>query len=691
MVAIRIYAENASDLDKCHHAIGLTQQAMCWDEQVYGREYDLAVFMIAVVAHLNVGGMENKGLNVYRADRLLIDPKTTVDADVQSMCETIAHEYFHNWSGNRVGSRDWFQLTLKEGFTTYRGLQFNQDQYSSVVKRIEETQFIRTTQFAEDASPLAHPIRPEAYRAIWNFYTPTVYQKGAEVVRMLATLLGPEDYRKGTDLFFQRYDGKAVTTEEFVVAMEEAANRDLSQFRRWYSQPGTPQVEVCGDYDEGSSQFRLTFKQTNPKARNSDIVDPLLIPARIGLLGQDGERPVVLNNLSKVPDQALQGKVKVSHSKVLEITESEQSFVFSQVDEKPVPLLFQDFSAPVKWTYNYTFDDLMLILRASSNDFSRWEASQLLWTQLIEQTIAANDFDISIELPSELAAFYIELLTQSQTGPSLDQGLVAKLLTVPSEAYLAELTPATELIDIDAIHQARSAVKKRIGIALKASFQEVYGQYEAKEPVSIEVTAIASRALRNLALDYLVETGESVWAENCFHQFNKANNMTDTMAALTGLVNSDADASVTFRQQALESFYAKWRDEPLVLNKWLEVQACCQLSGTLTKVIKLLDHPAFDIKSPNQVSALIGQFCTNNHVNFHHTDGSGYTFLIDQISILNSINPQMASRTLARSPMVNWRRYDINRQGLIKSQLQRLQSLPSLSAEVCEVINKCVR
>lgn len=690
VVTIRIFTENAKDLNKCRHAMGITKQAMRWDEEVYGREYDLDVFMIAMVADLNVGGMENKGLNVYRLDKLLVDPLTTTDADLQTVTETVAHEYFHNWSGNRVASRDWFQLSLKEGFTTYRGLQFNQDKYSTVVKRIEETQFIRTTQFAEDASPLAHPIRPEAYRAIWNFYTPTVYQKGAEVVRMLASLLGPENYRKGADLFFQRHDGQAVTTEEFIVAMEAVSNRDLTQFRRWYSQTGTPWVEVSGHYQEELSQFTLTIKQTSLKTPNRYADESLLIPVKVSLVGQKGAMPIVLNNANKALDQTPQGKRTVRHSIVLEVTEGEKSFVFDEVNEKPVPLLFQDFSAPVKWTYGYSLGDLLRILRVSGNDFSRWEASQLLWVQLIDQAMGVQDFDIATELPIELVAFYTELLAQTHDNSKVDQGLIAKLLTLPSEAYLTEWTPPTETIEIDAIHKARSAVKQQLAIALKVSFKSIYGRYEAKEPVSITVTAMASRALRNLALDYLVSTGDSLWVDRCYHQFVTANNMTDTMAALTCLVNSKVDSATAVKEQALEAFYTQWLHEPLMVNQWFGVQACCPLPDTLVKVKQLLEHPAFDIKSPNQVRVLIGNFCTNNLTNFHHIDGSGYCLLIDQIITLDDINPQMASSLLVRSLMINWRRYDITRQQLIESQLQRLLKLPNLSTEVFEVVNKCL-
>jgi aminopeptidase N len=690
IVTIRIFAEDPSDLDKCHHAMSITKRAMRWDEEVYGREYDLNIFMIAVVADFNYGGMENKGLNIYRADRLLIDPKTTTDADFQSMSETIAHEYLHNWSGNRVTCRDWFQLSVKEGFTSYRGLQFNQDSYSAAAKRIEETQFVRTVQFSEDASPLAHPIQPNAYRVISNFYTSTVYLKGAEVVRMLSTLLGPDQYRKGTDLFFQRHDGQAVTTEEFVAAMEAASNRDLAQFRRWYSQVGTPQVEVEGHYDEVLKQFTLTVKQSYQDVSSSQIRPPLHFPLVMSLVGQSGTLPFVLNRVNKADHQTIPGEREVQNSTVLEIIKAEQTFVFEQINEKPVPVLFQDFSAPVKWTYDYSIKDLLLILRSADNDYGRWEASQMLWAQLIDQMISGRDLESNAEVLGDVTTYYSEILTQAQNSVDIDKGLVVKLLTLPSEAYLIEMTPRDNSIDISSTHKARCAIKKRLGIELKELFQGIYRRYEAVEPINVSSSAMADRALRNLALNYLVGTEDPLWLKQCHHQFVTATNMTDTMAALECLVNSEVHSAKSLKQQALDAFYKQWQHQPLVVNQWFKVQACCPLPGTLEKVKRLINHPVFDIKSPNQVLALIGSFCEKNLTNFHHINGKGYELLVDQIRALNEINPQIASRLLAKSPLVNWRRYDIKRQELITSQLQGLHRLPNLANEISELVNKCL-
>ena len=673
-VTLRIFAENPSDLAKCHQAMQVAKQAMAWDEKHYGREYDLELFMIVVIADFNVGAMENKGLNIYRADWFMIDPQTATDASLQNMTETIAHEYCHNWSGNRVTCRDWFQLSLKEGFTTYRGQQFCHDTYSSAARRVGETLFIRNTQFAEDSSPLAHPVRPDAYRAIWNFYTPTVYQKGAEVVRMLNTLLGPKNYRKGCDLFFDRHDGQATTADDFIAALQEVSGRDLSQFKLWYSQTGTPRVAVRGEYNSERKQFTVSVQQ--------NATPPLQFPMSISLLGQQGPMPLRLPG-NENADQ---------YSIVLDITKGEQTFVFEQVSEAPVPSLFRDFSAPVKYTYHYSFNDLLRLLQKEPSGYCRWEASQLVWLAVIKQTLQNKTVGDDIEIPAAVITYYQDLLTQTQIDPELDQALIAQQLTLPSVAYLIAMDELTGSIDIPAICRARQAVKQSLALRLKATFEIIYGVMLTKppEPVSITAIAMAQRALRNIVLGYLVESEETVWLEHCYQQLQTANNMTDTIAALTCLVNSPASCAISLKQQALDAFYDRWQHQPFVLDQWLAVQARCPLPDTLSTVKTLLKHPAFDITSPSRVNALIGNFCNQNAENFHHEAGSGYQFLIDQIIVLNDINPQVASRTLSRSPLINWKRYDDHRQNLMKMQLQRLQSLPTLSNEVFEVVDKCL-
>lgn len=670
-VTIRIFAAS-KNLAQCHYAMAVTKQAMAWDERVYGREYDLDVFMITVIPEFNIGGMENKGLNIYRADRLLTDPQTTCDADIQSITETIAHEYFHNWSGNRVVCRDWFQLTLKEGFTTYRGFQFCHDRYSSVVKRIEETLFIRTTQFAEDASPLAHPIRPDAYRAIWNFYTPTVYQKGAEVVRMLHLLLGDDLYQQGCDAFFTQYDGRAVTTDDFIAAMEIASNRDLSQFKYWYSQSGTPQVVVKGSYNAKQKHFKLKVSQSSIK--------PMHIPFSISLIGDRGLMPI-----NRVGEQSLGQKTAD-----LEINQAEQTFVFEHVSERPVPALFRDFSAPVKWAYDYSVRDLLKIMQCEPSGYCRWEAGQLLWIALIKQGLKTSSNSAAINIPKDVLLYYHGLIAAALDDPDNNQALTAQCLTLPSTVYLFESGQFHKSTDIIDLYQVRQKLKKTFSLALKHDFENLYGVYQISEPVNITPQGMAERSLRNLALDYLVTTDDPIWLEHCYHQNQIANNMTDALAALTYLVNSDTNCAKVLRQRALDAFYRKWQHQPLVINQWFKVQACCLLPGTVSNVRTLIDHPAFDIKSPSQVSALIISFCTSNTINFHHEDGSGYQFLVDQILALDRINPQVASRALARSPLVNWRRYDLHRQGLMKFQLEHLRTSYGHSIELLEIIDRCI-
>lgn len=670
-ITIGIFAAS-KNLAQCHYAMAVTKQAMAWDERVYGREYDLDVFMIAVITDFNIGGMENKGLNIYRSDCLLTDPRTTCDADIQSITETIAHEYFHNWSGNRVVCRDWFQLTLKEGFTTYRGFQFCHDRYSAVVKRIEETLFVRTTQFAEDASPLAHPIRPAAYRAIWNFYTPTVYQKGAEVVRMLHTLFGDDLYWQGCDKFFTQHDGSVATTEDFIAAMELAADRDLSQFKYWYSQSGTPQVMLKGDYNAKQKNFRLTVSQNSVK--------PMHIPLSMSLVGNKG--PIKLNRVSEQP----LGQETI----LLEINHAEQIFVFENINERPVPALFRDFSAPVKWTYDYSERDLLRIMHKEPSGYCRWEAGQLLWISLIKQWLRAPSNSLVVDIPRDVLGYYQGLIAAALDDPCDNQALTAQCLTLPNTVYLFESGQLPKSIDIIDIDQSCQVLKKSFSLALKHNFENLYGVYKISEPVNITPKGMSERSLRNLALDYLVTTDDPIWLERCYQQNQTANNMTDALAALTCLVNNGTSCAKNLRQRALDTFYQKWQHHPLVINQWFKVQACCQLPDTVSNVRALTDHPSFDIKNPSQVNALITNFCISNTMNFHHESGSGYQFLVDQILTLDIINPQLASRILGRSPLINWRRFDEKRQYLMRAQLRRLESFSNQSNELSEIINKCL-
>ena len=674
-VALKIFVEE-KDLNKCAHAMASLKHSMRWDEEVYGREYDLDIFMIVAVDDFNMGAMENKGLNIFNTSCVLARPETTTDAGYQRVEGVVAHEYFHNWSGNRVTCRDWFQLSLKEGFTVYRDAEFSADMGSRTVKRVEDVTLLRTLQFAEDAGPMAHPIRPESFMEISNFYTLTIYEKGAEIVRMIANLLGAEQFRQGSDLYFERHDGQAVTTEDFVQAMEDASGRDLTQFKRWYAQAGTPVLDVSGSYDEAAQEFSLTFKQSCPPT--PECADKLAfhIPVAMGLLGEAGSLPLQLKGAPTETEAA------DNTHRVLELTEAEQTFVFEGVKERPVPSLLRGFSAPVRLHYDYNRDDLCQMMRADSDGFCRWDASQQLGVAVIEDAMAAYRAQQPIEVDSRLLEAYRSLLLDE----SLDKAMVALMLTLPSEAYLTEIA---EQADVDAIHAARYGVRLAIAKALRAELSELYMRYDHSCAYSASAKAIAERSLCNTALAYLVLTGEALEIDHCYQQFCSANNMTDVMAALVALVNSDAAGAERLKRQALADYYTRWQKEPLVVNQWLQVQASCALPGGLERVKTLMEHEAFDIKNPNKVRSLIGGFCNQNAVNFHRPDGEGYRFLAEQIIALNTLNPQIAARML--TPLTKWRKYDAARQALMQQQLQHILAQPQLSKDVYEVVSKSLK
>ena len=674
-VTLRIFVE-PKDLDKCDHAMASLKHAMRWDEDVYGREYDLDIFMIVAVDDFNMGAMENKGLNIFNTSCVLAKPETTTDVGFQRVEGVVAHEYFHNWSGNRVTCRDWFQLSLKEGFTVYRDSEFSADMGSRTVKRVEDVTLLRTLQFAEDAGPMAHPIRPESYIEISNFYTMTVYEKGAEVIRMLANLLGKENFRKGTDLYFDRHDGQAVTTEDFVAALADASGRDLSQFKRWYSQAGTPRLDVTDYYDEDAQTYSLTIKQSCPPTPECQNKLPFHIPIAMGLLGSAGDLPLYM--------QGSQPDFETSDNthRVLELTDAEQTFVFERVQEKPVPSLLRGFSAPVKLNYVYSTRDLILLMSRDSDGFSRWEASQQLGLQAISAAMAAYQQERSLDgfsLSAQLVDAYRRVLQDA----SLDQAMVAYMLTLPSEAYISELA---DVIDVEAIHYSRQAVRKALANALADDFTRIYQSYDHRQPYAATADAIATRSLKNVALAYLMLIHDEGSIRACEQQYRHGNNMTDVMAALTQLVNSEAPLAQEYSLAALADFFGRWQHESLVVNQWLSVQAGCQLPDTLSRVRALLQHSAYDGKNPNKIRSLIGAFCNGNAINFHSGNGEGYAFLADQIIQLNRQNPQIASRLL--TPLTKWKKYDHVRQQLMKAQLERIRAEPELSKDVFEVVSK---
>ncbi|MEX1031778.1 MAG: aminopeptidase N [Cellvibrionaceae bacterium] len=675
-VAIKIYVEE-KDLDKCDHALHSLKNAMRWDEQVYGREYDLDIFMIVAVDDFNMGAMENKGLNIFNTACVLADPDITTDAAFQRVEGVVAHEYFHNWSGNRVTCRDWFQLSLKEGFTVFRDSQFSADMGSPTVKRVEDVSLLRTMQFAEDAGPMAHPVQPSSYIEISNFYTLTIYEKGAEIVRMLYNLLGPAQFREGSDLYFERHDGQAVTINEFVKAMEDASGRDLSQFKRWYTQAGTPRLSVTDDYDAQQQTYSLTIRQCSPETPGQQEKLPLHIPVTMGLLGSEGEMPLSLEGDTEVPGT----------ERVLELTDPEQRFVFIGVTEKPVPSLLRNFSAPVRLDYNYSSDDLLTLMRHDSDGFCRWDASQLLATRIIHDVMAVYPQLDSAKVDARLLEVFGQLLEGARSQDvQLDPAMLALMLRLPSEAYLSEIA---DCIEVDAIHHGRNKVREAIAQQLREELTTLYHGLNTTEAYQANAEQIARRSLKNVALGYLALLNDEAGLNLCLQQYEAADNMTDRLAALTAIVNSDNPQAENRGRECLDIFYQNYQQEALAVDQWLSIQAACQKAEGLERVKALLKHPSFHLTNPNKVRALIGVFCNQNLVNFHREDGSGYAFLGEQIGLLNSINPQIAARLL--TPLTRWRKYDPTRQTLMKAELEKLQAMKNLSKDVFEVVNKSLQ
>ncbi|MFV3328136.1 aminopeptidase N [Pseudomonas sp. NY15372] len=668
-VTLRIYVE-PENIDKCDHAMVSLKKSMRWDEEVYGREYDLDIFMIVAVNDFNMGAMENKGLNIFNSSCVLARAETATDAAHQRVEGVVAHEYFHNWSGNRVTCRDWFQLSLKEGFTVFRDAEFSADMNSRTVKRIEDVAYLRTHQFAEDAGPMAHPVRPDSFIEISNFYTLTVYEKGAEVVRMVRTLLGAEGFRKGSDLYFERHDGQAVTTDDFIKAMEDANGVDLTQFKRWYNQAGTPRLEVSEAYDAAAQTYSLTFRQSCPQTPDKAQKLPFVIPVELGLLDAQGnDLPLRLAG-----EAAPQGT-----SRVLSVTEAEQTFTFEGITAKPLPSLLRGFSAPVKLSFPYDRDQLMFLMQHDSDGFNRWEAGQQLSVQVLQELIGQHQRGEALKLDQRL----ITALGTVLGNASLDAAMVAEMLSLPGEAYLTEIS---QVADVEAIHAAREFARKQIAEQL---FDALWARYQANREVSAKTAYVAEaehfarRSLQNIALSYLMLSGKPEVLAATLEQFDQCDNMTERLTALAVLVNSPFEAE---RAKALEAFAEHFKDNPLVMDQWFSVQAASTLPGGLARVKALMQHPAFTLKNPNKVRALIGAFAGQNLVNFHAADGSGYRFLADLVIELNALNPQIASRQLA--PLTRWRKYDDARQALMRGELERILASGALSSDVYEVVSK---
>src|SRR5690554_1325543 len=662
-IDLRIYVE-PRNAQKCDFAMDALKRSMRWDEEVYGREYDLDIFMIVAVDDFNMGAMENKGLNIFNSSCVLASQDTATDATFQRIEAIVAHEYFHNWSGNRVTCRDWFQLSLKEGFTVFRDSQFSADMGSPTVKRIEDVTLLRTAQFAEDAGPMAHPVRPASYMEISNFYTLTIYEKGAEVVRMIHNLLGDDMFRKGSDLYFERHDGQAVTTDDFVKAMEDASGRDLSQFRLWYEQAGTPVLAVTDHYDEAQGVYRLDIRQSVPDTPGQTGKLPQHIPFGLGLLDSEGQ-PLPLN----LDADEQSGPVE----RVLELTESEHRFEFYGLKERPVPSLLRDFSAPVRVHYPWTRDQLLFLMSHDPDGFNRWDAGQKLAVDVIQSLVNAPE---GTEIEPRLVEAYRLLLNDTE----LDQALVAKMLLLPSEAYLIELS---EQADVPAIHAARERVLTHLAQALRDDLLACYQRNAGHGDYQLTSGAIARRSLRNTALAWLLHIDDQQGRALAVEQIEQADNMTDRLGALRALVNSGFESE---RNQALAAFFERFQDDPQVVELWFSVQASSDRAGQLPQIQALLEHPAFDWKKPNKVRSVVGVFAGQNLAAFHKPDGSGYRFLADQVCRLDDSNPQIAARLV--SPLTRWKKFSPQYSSQMKTALERIRDKTELSRDVYEVVHK---
>jgi aminopeptidase N len=675
------------DLDKTRHAMDSLINSIRWDEARFGLELDLDRFMIVAVSDFNMGAMENKGLNIFNTKYVLANPETATDTDFANIEAVVGHEYFHNWTGNRVTCRDWFQLSLKEGLTVFRDQEFSADmaggatdEAARATKRIEDVRVLRQMQFAEDAGPMAHPVRPESYVEINNFYTMTVYEKGSEVVRMYQTLFGRDGFRKGMDLYFKRHDGQAVTCDDFRHALADANGRDLAQFERWYSQAGTPRVSVRTKYDATQQRYSVTLTQgygdAAPAARETQK-GPLLIPFAIGLIGKDG---------ADLPLQ-LEGETKASNSttRVLDFTQTEQTFTFVNVAQEPLPSLLRNFSAPVIVEYDYSADQLAFLLAHDSDPFNRWEAGQRLATRELLTLAGRAATGVPLQLDDSVVAAFARVLTDESLSPSFRE----LALMLPSEAYLAEQMAESNPA---AVHAARQFVRKRLANALRKDWLAVYEKHRTPGAYEATPEAAGHRALKNLALSYLAELDDPAEAVRLASaQYDAANNMTDRSAALSALLNAAAANGGSLEaQQALDDFYRRFEKEPLVIDKWFALQATQRGSAqrpVIEIVRKLMAHPAFNLKNPNRARSLIFSFCAANPAQFHAEDGSGYAFWADQVIALDAINPQVAAR-LARS-LELWRRFTPTLRDGMRAALEKVASQVK-SRDVREIVEKAL-
>ncbi|MCO7206455.1 aminopeptidase N [Pseudoalteromonas sp. B5MOD-1] len=643
------------NLSKTPHAMTSLKKSMQWDEERFNLEYDLDIYMIVAVDFFNMGAMENKGLNIFNSKCVLANQETATDKDYHTIESIVGHEYFHNWTGNRVTCRDWFQLSLKEGLTVFRDQEFSSDLGSRALNRIDAVKVMRTHQFSEDAGPMAHPIRPEKVIEMNNFYTVTVYDKGAEVIRMMHTLLGEEKFQQGMALYFERHDGQAVTCDDFVAAMSDASGIDLTQFKRWYSQAGTPKLNVEQAYDEQNQTFTLSIEQFAPDNQPNNAL--LHIPFAIELLDSEGQSlPLVIDNQPQ--------------DSVLNVTEKTQQFVFEGIKQRPVAVLLEDFSAPCIVNQNTSAADLLHIMRFARSDFSRWDAQQRLFTNEMKAAIASGEACLSDDILSAL-----KLLVDNREG---DLALIAELLKLPSYDTLAA---EYAVIPVDDIIAVQNAFESQIANFLTESLVNCYNALE--DDGSTSATAVAVRALKQLCLHYLAKTNHSD-VNGLIEESAHSNNMTNALAALSAVVKANHSLCDTL----LTEFDAKWRHDVLVMDKWFALQAMKDSASSISDIKALYDHPSFDFGNPNRVRALVGSFSHFNITQFHRADGEGYQLLGDLLVKLNDINPQNASRML--TPFMSWKRYDENRSAAMKAQLQRLADLDGLSDDLFEKVEKAL-
>lgn len=666
LVSLNIYAVE-KDLPKCDYAMQSLIHSMEWDEKVFGLEYDLDVYNIVAVGDFNMGAMENKGLNVFNTKYVLADSQTATDTDYDHIQGVIGHEYFHNWTGNRVTCRDWFQLSLKEGLTVFRDQEFSSDMGSRAVKRLDDVRVLRSFQFPEDSGPLAHPVRPEKYIEINNFYTATVYNKGAEVIRMMYNIIGKEKFHQGMGIYFERHDGQAVTCEDFISAMEFASGADLEQFRLWYSQAGTPHVSADGSYDAKKKTYSLTLRQSCSPTPEQPDKKPFHIPIVIGLLGGDGtDMDVSLDSESE----------NCSDGIMLNLRTKEQTFTFENVGERPIMSLLRGFSAPIVMKTSFPKDDALFLLAHDRDPFARWEAGQEIAKDAILESVASISQNLLYTIPLNMVDGFGSVTSDLSTDPAL----LAEILTLPSESYLGQFM---KVVDVDNIHAARCMFKRELAKKFYDSFVSIYQRFNEETSANLMIPqSRAGRRLKNVALSYLAASGTDEAFALLETQYKIATTMTDRLAALSELCHTN----LGFKAEALSDFYDRWSKDDLVLDKWFSVQACAEHENALQSVVNLSNHPDFLIKNPNRLRSLVMAFAINNQAGFHKAGGQGYRFLSSIVQKVDQINPQVAARLI--SPLGQWRKFDSKRQKLMKSELNKLANASKSSPDVYELAHR---